>query len=271
MSTETIQMNTEASATKTENITKSTQQKPETYKVSIGRQIVLWFTFLLFLPFFISMPIMIFMRIAHGQIMDTLSLGLIFVFSFIGILFIILQILAAGRQRVDMHQDKVTLKLPTWRGPTPTGPVIKTELTYADITAIEKRGEIYALMGILGLREVSSIIASDGKRYVLGYVTENEADAPVPYNKITQLLSEKTGKPVLHKGAVNGGTQIGAMFRGAPSWDAQPLNAQDVNAIRKRASRLTLAVLILFFIAAAGGLGLALYPEIIELFSTQQG
>ncbi len=267
MSTETIQA---TDATKAENSAKEIKQKPDTYKVSIGRQIVLWITFLMFLPFFISMPIMIFMRIAHGKFMDTISLGLIFAFSFIGILFIILQILAAGRQRIDVHRDKVTLKLPTWRGPTPTGPVIKTELSFSDIQAIEKRGEIYALMGLLGLREVSSIITSDGKRYVLGYVTENEADAPVPYNKVTQVLSEKTGKPVLHKGAVNGGTQIGAMFKGAPSWDTAPLNASDVNAIRRRARRITLALIILFLAGATTGLGLALYPEIVELFSSTQ-
>ncbi|MGH1351779.1 MAG: hypothetical protein ACRBBN_13385 [Methyloligellaceae bacterium] len=270
MSTETIQVNADTDATTAEKPAQTAQQKPDTYKVSIGRQIVLWFTFLLFLPFFISMPIMIFMRIAHGQYTDTISLGLIFILSFIGIMFIILQILAAGRQRIEIHNDKVKLKLPTWRGPTPTGPVIKTELTYADITAIEKRGEIYALMGVLGLREVSSIITADGKRYVLGYVTENEADAPVPYNKVTQHLSEKTGKPILHKGAVDGGTQIAAMFKGSPSWDTEPLQAQDVNTIRKRARRITLALIILFLAGALAALGLALYPEIADLLATQQ-
>lgn len=255
MSTDTIQSNA----------------TPEIYKVSIGRQVVLWITFLIFLPFFISMPIMMFMRIANGRITDTISLGAIFLVALVGVIFIVLQILAAGRQRIELNEDKITLKLPTWKGPTPLGPVVKADLNYSDVSAIEKRGELYALLGVLGLREVSSIITHDGKRYVLGYISENEADAPIPYDKITESLAQRTGKEVLHKGAVNGGTQVAAMFKGSPSWETTPLNAEDVIKIRKRAQNFTLALLVLFILLFAGSLGFALYPEIIELVSSGSG
>ncbi len=251
MSTETIQNNT----------------TPEIYKVSIGRQIVLWITFIIFLPFFISMPVMMFMRVVNGKVMDTISLGAIFLVALVGVMFIVLQILAAGRQRIELSEEKISLKLPTWKGPTPLGPVVKADLNYSDISAIEKRGELYALLGILGLREVSSIITTDGRRFVLGYISENEADAPIPYDKVTASLAKRTGKTVLHRGAVNGGTQFSAMFKGAPSWDTPPLNAEDVTKIRKRAQNFTLALLILFILLVVGGLGLALYPEIMELIS----
>ncbi len=246
----------------------TTQKTNPIYKIGIGRQIVLWFILLLFLPFFISMPVMMFMRITHGQTSDAISLGIIFLLAFIAISFIILQILAAGRQKIAFHEDKVSLKLPTWRGPTPFGPTIEKDIAYSDIKAIEKRGEIYAFLGALGLREVSSLLTNDGSRHVLGYSTENEADAAIPYDDITNLIAERSGIEVTDIGTINAGTQMQAIFSNTPSWEEKSINAQDLNKIRARAKFLALLSIGVFIALVCIGIGIAIYPEIMKAIST---
>ena len=210
---------------------------------------------------------MTFMRIAHGKVNDAISLGVVFILSFIAVSFIILQILGAGRQRVEVTEDKVKLKLPTWRGPNPFGPVVRAEVPYSEISSVQKRGEIYAFLGVLGLRESSSLVTKDGTRHVLGYITENEADSPMPYDNITNLIANRAGLEVNHIGTVNGGSQLGAAFSKTPSWDTEPIKAEDVSKIRKRAQFVALGLVILLIGLVIGGIGIALYPEISTLLN----
>ncbi len=241
----------------------------EIYKVGLARQIVLWLMFIMFLPFFMSMPAMIFMRATHGNVVDASALGAVFFLSILGMGFIVLQILTMGRMRVELYDDRMDLTVPTWRGPTPFGPIVEQQIPYASISKIEQRGGLYAFWGILGLHKASSVITADGQRYVLGYVAENDSDAPIPLQQVVTSLADRSQKPLEDKGSVNAGTQVGAILLGAPSWDKEPLEVKDVDKVRKRAHRLALLSLVGFFVLLFSVISLTFYPEIMAYFNPQ--
>ncbi|MEM7619234.1 MAG: hypothetical protein AAF228_02060 [Pseudomonadota bacterium] len=240
---------------------------PEVYRISLSRQIIFWIMFVMFLPFFISMPVMIMMRATHGQTTDAIALAAIFVFAMLAMGFIILQISMMGRLRFELDNESLKFCIPSWRGPTPSGPVIEKHIPYDDISSIEQRAELYRLGGLLGPSQVSSITTRQGERYVLGYMTENDTDAPIPIQKISSSLSQKSGKPIEHKGCVDAGTQLGAFFRGAPSWEAVPLSKQDVAKIRDRSALFGKAFIFGFFILLISVIILSLFPKILTLLS----
>lgn len=258
-------------AVETQKTSSRSEQSSEIYKISIFRQIVFWIMFLMFLPFFVSMPVMIMMRTTHGQTTDALALAGIFVLAILAMGFIILQISAMGRMRVELHEDQMNFVIPTWRGPTPFGPVMEKQIPYNEIADIEQRGELYKFWGALGLRQASSITTHKGDRYVLGYVTENDADEAIPFEKISKSLSQRLDKPIAHKGCVDAGTQLGAMFRGTPEWDVEPLVQQDVETIRKRSQRAAKLMIAGFFALLIGVIGYSSYPAVLKLITANAG
>ncbi len=239
---------------------------PKVYKAGIGRQIFLWLVFGLILPFFVSMPIMVGMRATYGLISDAASLGAMAILFAIFLIFLGLQIQASWRTRIEVDDQGVNLVVPSWRGPTPFGPFKEAKLAYDDIEAVEQRGELYRALGVLGLRRVSSLRTKDGKRIVLGYVTEDEADAPIPVGVIAKTIAEKGGLQIIDKGTINAGTQSGAAITGAPSWDLEPLSNEQVETARSRAKYIAIGLIAGFLVLVAIGILITFFPDIEAIF-----
>lgn len=242
-------------------------EKPMVYKVGFLRQLLQWITFIVLLPFFISMPVMIGMRAFHGRIFDALWLTIVAVLFAITLIFLGLQIQAARRTRIKVNNDEVDIVVPNWRGPTPFAPFDEAKLPYNKIEAVEQRGEIYRSLGILGLRKVSSVVTSDGDRYVLGYSTEQESDAPIPFATVAETVAQRAGVQLVDRGAVNVGTQIAAAFKGTPDWDTDPIEEEDVEATRKRAKLIFVGMIVGFFVLVGAGMIIALLPNIMAMVS----
>jgi len=248
-------------------MTREALEKSKVYKVGFLRQLLQWITFIVLLPFFISMPVMIGMRAFHGRIFDALWLTIVAVLFAIALIFLALQIQAARRTRIKINNDDVDIVVPKWRGPTPFAPFDQAKLPYSKIEAVEQRGEIYRSLGILGLQKVASVVTSEGDRYVLGYSTENESDAPISFGLVAETLAERAGVQLVDKGVVNVGTQIAAAMRGTPNWDTDPLEQEDVEATRKRAQLIFVGMITGFFILVIAGVVIAFLPDIKALIS----
>lgn len=241
------------------------------YKIGFGRKFILFVIFLWLLPFFVSMPAMFVMRLMHGKILDAASLGAMALLLGIALVFVYLQFKAARRTRVALTEDHVNLLVPSWRGPTPFGPFIEAKIPYSEISAVEQRGEIYRAMGVLGLRKASCVVKNDGSRIVLGYETEEEIDAPIPFTRIANELASNASVNLVNKGAVNAGTQLGAAFSGTPSWETPPINAEEANSARQRA-RLMFRLMIFGFLAlVVVAIVLTFLPQIQSLLTTPGG
>ena len=239
------------------------------YKVGFGRWLILWIVFLLLLPFFISMPVMFGMRILHGKFVDAASLGLMAVLLGVALAFLYLQIKAARRTRIELDENEVKLTVPTWRGPTPFGPFIEEKISYSDIDCVEQRGELYRMMGVVGLRKASCVVTKDGKRIVLGYETEQEDDEPIPFSRIASEVASNAAVSLVNKGAVNVGTQFGAAFGGTPSWDTPPITAKEAGEAQKRARQIFVGMIGGFIILVIIAIVLSFLPQIQELFAAE--
>ena len=244
----------------------TTVEKPKVYKIGFFRQLLQWITFLLLLPFFVSMPIMIGMRAFHGRIFDAAWLTFVAILFGMALIFLGLQIHAARKTRIRISEADVDVAVPQWRGPTPFSPYEQARLPYDQIKSVEQRGEIYRSLGILGLRRVSSVVTNDGQRYVLGYSTENEADAPIPFSNIAKDIAERAGVQLVDKGAVNVGTQVGAAIRGTPDWDAEPIDEETVEQTRKRAQQIFVAMIGVFFLLVIAGIIISVATDFTNIF-----
>ena len=89
------------------------------YAAGGGRKFAFSFIFLILLPFFISLPPMLFWRISQGHWQGTLGLVVLAIgFTFIMFLLFI-EVMHSLMTRVELGGTSVKMTLPSGRGPTP--------------------------------------------------------------------------------------------------------------------------------------------------------
>src|SRR5262249_8648349 len=129
----------------------SPQIKPEAaparrriYEAGGGRKFLFSFIFLLLLPFFASLPAMLYHRLAAQLWYDTIGL-MIFAAAFaIIMLLIVFELVYSLRARIEIGEAALKFTLPAGRGGAMPKLFYRTrEIPYSDIAAIETRREIY--------------------------------------------------------------------------------------------------------------------------------
>jgi hypothetical protein len=196
-------------ATTAGTITPATLPVPErrVYAASGGRKLAFSFIFLVLLPFFISLPPMLFWRLTQGHWSGTLGLlVLAFAFGFI-MLLIAVELLHSLLARVEIGDTAVKLTLPAARGPSPWVRYRSLEIPYDKIKAIETRREIYGGQVAPVLLNGARIILKDYTPIKLGYVSEANSDPCFPYPDIARQIAERAGVPIEHRGNVRRSAQ----------------------------------------------------------------
>lgn len=248
--------------------------EPEVYKIGWGRRVALIFVFTLMLPFFFSMPVMTVMRAAHGNFADAAVIAIAAVIFAICLYYLALQIRAAQRTRIEIADNATRVVAPHWRGMFPTGPYIEKEIPYTDVQSVEERGELFRLMGVVGIPKVSSIVTNDGQRIVLGASNEGEADPAIDYSAVAAKIAQKANQTIQDKGVIDAGTQIGVLFTGSPSWEKDPISEGRIAVIRRRGQTARKGLIAACFALAAVGSALMLVPgvktQIKDLMSKTQ-
>lgn len=172
------------------------------YRAGGGRRIAFMFIFLLLLPFYASLPFMLFQRVAKGLWGDTIGLVLIAIGFTVLMGLVVVELLASIRTRVDIGDKAVKLTVPSSPGPTPKFAYKSHEIPYDQIGAIETRREVYggsvAPVQLMGSR----ILTKGGEIVPLGFVSEANMDPALPYLEIARKLAERSGAPLVDKGAV---------------------------------------------------------------------
>jgi hypothetical protein len=172
------------------------------YHAGGGRKIIFSFVFLLLLPFYVSLPAMLYMRIKAGLWADTLGLAILALGFTIIMALVLVELLSSLAMRVEIGDTGVNMILPNSRGPTPKLAYKRHSVPFDQIAAIETRREVYggALTPVLMLG--SRILTKDGKAIPLGYVNEANTDPAFPYIEIAQKIAERAGVPITDKGSV---------------------------------------------------------------------
>jgi hypothetical protein len=172
------------------------------YAAGGGRKFAFSFIFLILLPFFISLPPMLFWRISQGHWQGTPGLVVLAVaFSFIMILLLI-ELMHSLMARIELGQTSVKMMLPAGRGPTPIVRYRRHDIPYGDIKAVETRREIYGGSVAPVLLQGARLVLKDDSAVKLGYVSEANSDPCFPYPEIAQKIAERAGLSVQHRGNV---------------------------------------------------------------------
>lgn len=174
----------------------------EVFKPGGVRTTILSFVFLLLLPFYVSLPAMMWMRVRHDQWDDAAGLVLTAVAFTIVIGLVFIELVYSLRARVELGGSSVRFTLPAGRGPTPMLRYASAEVPYADIERIETRREIYGSALVPVMLKGARIVTRDGRMHRLGYVTEMDQDAALPYSVIAEHIAARAGQKVVDRGSV---------------------------------------------------------------------
>ena len=180
----------------------SSSSERTVYAAGGGRKFAFSFIFLILLPFFISLPPMLFWRISQGHWQGTPGLVVLAVaFSFIMILLLI-ELMHSLMARIELGETSVKMMLPAGRGPTPIVRYRRHDIPYCDIKAVETRREIYGGSVAPVLLQGARLVLKDDSAVKLGYVSEANSDPCFPYPEIAQKIAERAGLSVQHRGNV---------------------------------------------------------------------
>lgn len=186
-------MTTAADATKPERVH---------YQVGGGRRTFFSFMFLLLLPFFISLPAMLYMRLTKGLWFDTAGLAITAVAFTLLMFLILIELIFSLRTEIDLGPEAVKATLPSGRGPTPMLRYKSHVIPYKDIAAVESRREIYGGAMAPVLLRGSRVVLKDGTSIPLGYVSEANVDPALPYPEIAAKIAERAGVSLSDHGSV---------------------------------------------------------------------
>jgi hypothetical protein len=172
------------------------------YAAGGGRKVAFSFVFLILLPFFISLPPMLFWRLSQGHWQGTPGL-IVLAIGFTFIMFLLLiELMHSLMARIELGQTSVKMTLPSGRGPTPIVRYRSHDIPYDQIKAVETRREIYGGSVAPVLLQGARLILKDDSAVKLGYVSEANSDPCFPYPEIAQKIAERAGLTVQHRGNV---------------------------------------------------------------------
>jgi hypothetical protein len=180
------------------------KKKPERtlYAAGGGRKFAFAFVFLILLPFFISLPPMLFWRLSQGVWTGTFGL-LVLAAGFTVIMFLLfIEVMHSLMTRIELGENSVKMTLPAGRGPTPVVRYRSHDIPYDQIKAVETRREIYGGSMAPVLLQGARLVLKDDSAVKLGYVSEANSDPCFPYPEIAQKIAERAGLQVEHKGNV---------------------------------------------------------------------
>lgn len=172
------------------------------YEATGGRKTFFSFAFLLLLPFFVSLPGMLYQRVSKGLWVDTVGLMILAAGFSIVMFLLFIELLFSLRSRVEIGEKAVKLTLPAGRGPTPMLRYATHEIPYDQIKAVETRREIYGGALAPVLLQGARIITKDDRPVRLGYVNESNVDPCLPYPVIARQIADRAGLVLNDRGSV---------------------------------------------------------------------
>jgi hypothetical protein len=172
------------------------------YAAGGARKLAFSFLFLLLLPFFASLPPMLFWRLSQGHWLGTIGLMVLAVgFAFIMFL-VVVELMQSLRSRVELGQTSVKMTLPSGRGPTPILRYRSNDVPYDQIKAVEMRREVYGGAAVPVLLCGARLVLKDDSTVKLGYVSEANTDPCFPVPEIARQIAQRAGLTVQDRGAV---------------------------------------------------------------------
>jgi hypothetical protein len=138
----------------------------------------------------------------------------------------ILLFLSANWVRIEVGPQMLRLRLPRLRGPVPLPSLVRAEIAYSDIAAVEHREEMYSSLGLANIQDAYSLVLRDGTRILLGVLAELWG-ASLPVDQAAERIAQRAGCSVRDRGAVRVGGVIRGFIRDAPPWGSETMTAAE--------------------------------------------
>lgn len=219
------------------------------YRASGGRRTFFSFAFLILLPFFASLPIMIYTRITNGLWIDTAGLA-IFAACFAAVMFLLfVELMQSLRSRVVLGPKGVKFTLPAGNGPTPMLRYQTQKFDYDEIESVETQREVYGGTIAPVMLQGARIAKKDGEVLTLGYVSEANVDPAFPYPVIAKQIADRARLPLIDRGSVRRSARahfLGIRARaqvGKPDGISDILNDAQIEDLNHRHRSIMLMVL----------------------------
>ncbi|MEJ2118564.1 MAG: hypothetical protein P8Y36_12005 [Alphaproteobacteria bacterium] len=170
--------------------------------------------------------------VSIGQWLSATLFVLIFLASG-AVLFVAgLFLFSLAHTEIQLRAGKATFVLPNWRGPTPMFPYGEYEVPYADIAAIELRGEVYRYFSLPVIVKAVRCLRKDGGRLTLGYVHDAAENPAMPLPAIAAQIAGRARVPLNSYGMVEAGANGLSLVQNEPVEDAPELSERQIEALR---------------------------------------
>ena len=172
------------------------------YGASGFRQAFFAVVFLLLIPFFVSLPVMLYNRIYDRLWFDTWQLVL-FALLFAGLMAMLaLELLYAIRARLTFGKSALRFTLPVGLGPTPLLRYQSHDIPYHTIKSVELRREVFAAPVIPILMQGAVVHTKDNRSIPLGYSREAHHDGAFPFATIAAQIAKRAAVPLAEHRAI---------------------------------------------------------------------
>jgi hypothetical protein len=151
--------------------------------------------------------------------------------------------------RIEVGPQMLKLRLPRLRGPMPLPSLIRAEIPYSDIAAVEHREEVYDSFGLVSVQDAYSLMLRDGTRVPFGALAEHWTK-PLPVDEAAERIAQRAGCSLRDRGAVFIGGVVRAIARDTPPWGNETMTAAERKHWHARAL-LTLRILGVLLAVAA--------------------
>lgn len=230
-------------------------QERTLYAASGGRKTAFSFVFLVLLPFFVSLPAMIYMRMRDGLTFDALGLGIL-ALAFAALMFlIVVELMYSLRARVEIGDTSARLTLPAGRGPTPMLRYRTSEIPYDQVQSVETRREIYGSF-VPVLLKGARVNMKDGSSVPIGYVSEANVDPAFPYPVIARQIADRARLPLIDRGNVRRSVRRKMMGIASSAETERLVDEKDIAKLNQTHSS--------FMLALVGGLLLLIAVGIVD-------
>lgn len=222
------------------------------YEVGGGRKTFFALAFIILLPFFVSVPVMLYQRIDKGVWLDTWGL-IIIALAFLAIMLLILfELIFSLRAKVDIGHNAVALTLPKRGSLFPTVFYESRTVPYEDIEAVQTYCDCYgggvAPMVLRGTR----LVLKTKETILLGFVNDRDDDPRFPFPRIAEQIAARAGVPVKNLGHVQ--HVLHRRMFGLMPQRPDDLPAEEVDAINRRHRSFLIALSLVFVALLALGI-----------------
>ena len=177
--------------------------EPTYYECGAGRKTFFSFAFVLLVPFYVSLPMMLFQRLSNQLWLDTWQLMILaFLFTIVMAL-ILFELIFSLRSEVEIGEKSVSFTLPSGGGgAVPWLAYESRRVPYDEIEAIETRHEIYGGIMVPMMMQTVRIITKSGERIQLGRTNVKDDDPKFPFLVIARQVSTRAGVDIIDRGNI---------------------------------------------------------------------